>query len=676
MKKYLFMIIFLVFILVSCNPTTTVKYKVNFDVDGEVSTKEYSSGESVEFPTVSKEGYDFIGWQLNGVIVDNYIVTDKDLDFVALFDKVSNLNDVIEHLDSIIPLQTNQDIELPTEYKGVEIKWTTSRPSTISKTGVVTVTEEDVKVTLQASLTEGEETIKKSYEVTVLKISDKELLNNIINNYEFDAELADYRVILKSNFSTKVNTITAKWESSNPELLNNYGILVTFPSVDTIVTLTLTLKLRQELVTKNYQVEVKARPLADLYEEAINSAKINTTVNTYQVDLPTEFAFNIVGEWFSNDESILTNEGVVRVFNEAKTVKMTLKYWIDGETEMKEKEFEFNVFVQTGTKVVRATDFASDGMNNVELSEGKLVLKAGQTYGEYVSGAVETFEYKSLVGSWAAVTSTTATVQFYVSVRVNNVWSDYIAYSNSGWGLGLQNAASDKTNSLAKLSTDEVKILNSKVADAVKFKLVLRRNTVTSESPKVSLVAFALEGSTYKGLNYSLDDLPKQVKYDVPKLYQQVVPGIGNSICSATSSTMLLKYKGLSFTEYDSEYEHRYMASIVRDYGNAIYGNWVYNTVAMSGYGFDSYVARLYSANELAHHLANVGPVAISVKGQMTSSLKDYYTGGHLLCIIGYTIENGVITFIANDPNVKEVECTYSLSVINNTWRNIIYVIE
>ena len=140
---------------------------------------------------------------------------------------------------------------------------------------------------------------------------------------------------------------------------------------------------------------------------------------------------------------------------------------------------------------------------------------------------------------------------------------------------------------------------------------------------------------------------------------------------------MLLKYKGEDFSSFDSEYEHRYIAGIVRDYGNKIYGNWVYNTVAMSAYGYDSYIARFYSINELVEHLATVGPCALSVKGQMNSDKKNYYTNGHLIVAIGYEIDtNGNITIVCNDPNVSSVECRYSLTVMNNTWRNIAYVIE
>ena len=61
----------------------------------------------------------------------------------------------------------------------------------------------------------------------------------------------------------------------------------------------------------------------------------------------------------------------------------------------------------------------------------------------------------------------------------------------------------------------------------------------------------------------------------------------------------------------------------------------------------------------------------------MTSDIKNYYTAGHLIVAIGYEIHpNGEITIVCNDPNVKGSMCRYSLTVMNNTWRNVAYVIE
>ena len=139
---------------------------------------------------------------------------------------------------------------------------------------------------------------------------------------------------------------------------------------------------------------------------------------------------------------------------------------------------------------------------------------------------------------------------------------------------------------------------------------------------------------------------------------------------------MLLKYKGEDFSQYD-QYEHRYIANLFKDYGNDMFGNWVYCTVGMSSYGYDAYVARMYSIDELVKHLATVGPVGLSVKGQMTSNEKDYYTAGHLLVCVGYRYDvNGNLILLCNDPNVPNVYCEYTEQVMKNTWRYVAYIIE
>ena len=100
--------------------------------------------------------------------------------------------------------------------------------------------------------------------------------------------------------------------------------------------------------------------------------------------------------------------------------------------------------------------------------------------------------------------------------------------------------------------------------------------------------------------------------YAVPKLNQNVVPSIGSLICSPTSVTMLLKYRGKDFKSYDT-YEHRYIAGLAKDHKANIYGNWSFNTALISAYGFNAYVKRMTSFNELKHHLHYVA-FAVSVK--------------------------------------------------------------
>ena len=160
-----------------------------------------------------------------------------------------------------------------------------------------------------------------------------------------------------------------------------------------------------------------------------------------------------------------------------------------------------------------------------------------------------------------------------------------------------------------------------------------------------------------------------------------MVPVIGHEMCSATTTAMLLKFKGMSFKDKDSEFEHRYVASLVADEGHKspTYGNWVYNTAVMGAFGYNGYVARFYSWNELKRHLAKVGPVGASIAGDTGL----YKTGGHLIVVRGYREENGKTYVICNDPNINSrfkeglfVYYEFELEVFMNFWRGVAYVIE
>lgn len=139
----------------------------------------------------------------------------------------------------------------------------------------------------------------------------------------------------------------------------------------------------------------------------------------------------------------------------------------------------------------------------------------------------------------------------------------------------------NQAGGVARMSQDEILINDNKTAEAFQYQVILRRSSLADDSPRLALVAAALEIENYQ---YKVDvsGLPDKYDHEVPQLNQNDVPNIGNQICSPTSSTMLLMFKGHEFSE---AFPHEKNARLFRDYGNKIYGNWVYNTVGMSAYG-------------------------------------------------------------------------------------------
>lgn len=472
-----------------------------------------------------------------------------------------------------------------------------------------------------------------------------------------------------------IEGVDIKWKTTNTYLLTSEGKIVERYASNKKVSLIATYYFHNFSKEVTYNIVILGYTDDEKLQMEMDKISFPEMVsgNLY---LKTNFNYGIVATYISSDPDCLTNEGIVTLQDKEVIVSMTVILKL-GEKEM-EKTFDLKLAkyepdVKNHQIIEYAKDFDINTQENLSISNYRLVLADDTVTATYYSKEINTLGFTSLVGSWSAISSTDATCELKISVKVDDVWSEYITYSP--WGLGLQNASYDQNNGMIKLSTDEVIVLNNKKATGIKYSVTLNRKSLSVASPKLSLVSFALSIPDY---SYYVDtkDLPKEVVYDVPKLYQGAVPVIGNSICSATSTTMLLKYHGFHFSSFDAEYEHRYIANIVRDYGNNIYGNWVYNTVTMGGYGLNSYVARMYSVDELIYHLAHVGPVALSVKGTMISSEKTYTTAGHLIVAIGYKYVNDVLYIVCNDPNVENVYCEYSLSVINNTWRNITYVVE
>lgn len=589
----------------------------------------------------------------------------KDETLYQEYIKVSNVADNLVVSNEAV----KSDITLPSLVDGVTITWKSMNESIIDNNGKVNLPKLETNVTLVGMFKLNNTILEKEFVVTVLS-SDSliiEIINDKIANFGFITETTT-DVYLASEF----DGMEISWVSRTISYINNNGVIKRSDR-NRNAKLEATFTYQGVSVTKTFEFKILAYSTEEMLLNQLETINVPSLTNV-DLSLPIYFEYDIIGEWISSDPTIIDNDGYVTLPDVDKVV--TLKVVLRKDNTTMEKTFNVNVLSKNSGKahqiVSRASSYDLSNSTNLELVDGKMVLVDGATEGVYTSNEIASIDFSELVLSWASTSSETATAEVKVSVKIDGVWSEYITYYP--WGFGLQNKCYDQTYSTVKLVEDEVKVLNGKTANAIRFTVTLRRASATNESPKYSLTSFALYSSSY---TYPVDisGLPKEVVHSVPKLYQQIVPTIGNSICSPTTSTMLLKYKGENFSQYD-EFEHRYIANKFREYNTMLFGNWVYNTVGMSSFGYDVYVARIYSIEELVEHLANVGPVGLSVKGQMTSDKKDYYTGGHLIVGIGYRYVNDVLYIVCNDPNVPEVECMYSYNVMKNTWRNVAYIIE
>ena len=327
--------------------------------------------------------------------------------------------------------------------------------------------------------------------------------------------------------------------------------------------------------------------------------------------------------------------------------------------------------------IADASDLKDFTLENLAYVDEKIVVVDKSKEGVLVSPIIETLPFKEIVGSWACISSVDSTCELQVSVGVDGKMSKFFTYGE--WGLGRENVYYDQDDEDVKMRVDEIILKEGKLGTSFQYRFVMKNEA------KLSIIAIMLNIPNYE---YPVDakGLPSIVWYDVPRLNQNMVPVIGHEMCSATTSAMLLKFKGFDFKDKDAEFEHRYVASLVADPGHRapMYGNWVYNTAAMGAFGLDAYCARTYSWEELKYHLATVGPVGASIKGDTGI----YKTGGHLLVVVGYKEVGNNKYVLCNDPNINGrfgkdkygndlfVYVEYPLDVFMNFYRGVMYVVE
>ena len=473
--------------------------------------------------------------------------------------------------------------------------------------------------------------------------------------------------------------VTIKWSSFNLSAMNDYGYIKRKNYDQTTeLTATLTCGEYEEVVT--YNVTVLAYSDEYRLDKEMRLIEIDTVLTDNTV-LPTIASdTDIQIEWVLSHPEIFDNAGNYNYPEQLIEMKLTLILKLNGS--QKSKEFtmiafkEKNIQKYNTQNIIDSGEAFNDGLliNLEKNDQGRLVLMNGHNEGTYISPVVETSEFDVLVGSWSAVTNqTTGSVELFVRVLVDGIWSDYFTYGE--WRLGDENKGISKSssNGVAKMDEDTVFVQSGKTATAYQYKVEFNRVENTLASPELTLVANCIQVAGYEQLKLDYSKISQNVLYDVPQLNQNIVPVIGNSICSPTSTTMLLKFYGHSFAKEGFAYEHQYVASLAKDYGHNMYGNWVYNVAVMGAYGEYAYVKRFINNDELMWHLENIGPVALSVKGNMQGY---YNTSGHLLVCKGYKIVDGEVIFICNDPNIKNVEVEYTYETIENVWREIAYVIE
>ena len=256
----------------------------------------------------------------------------------ALSDKEALTFDVIKGENS----STNNvisNLSLPTKgHNGSTYTWTSSNQDIITKTGEVTRpvgTSSDQKVVLTATVKKGYGGLvyTKTFDLNVPAEEISQALKTLTYAKE-ELTLGDTSLVIENMTLpiTTFNTVAVTWTSSDESILSSAGV-VTLPSEKTKVTLTATLSLNGESLTKEFDVTIGAN-LTDealiakdkeaLTFDVIQGENEEATEITTRLTLPTNGENGSTITWTSTENLILSDGDVLRPYHGKDNKEVTL----------------------------------------------------------------------------------------------------------------------------------------------------------------------------------------------------------------------------------------------------------------------------------------------------------------------------------------------------------------
>jgi hypothetical protein len=230
-------------------------------------------------------------------------------------------------------------------------------------------------------------------------------------------------------------------------------------------------------------------------------------------------------------------------------------------------------------------------------------------------------------------------------------WSAWLTVGY--WKANLWGSFGATSYDSGKVDVDYVTL--SSYVTLWQFKIIMTRTSVSQPSPTLHKLSFFVSDSrTTSTFDFTavLNDNPQPVFIPTTFVYQYGVdPEIGESICSPTSVSMILKSYGIAVDPYT-------FAQATYDPYYGIFGGWPRVVQNASQYGLDGAVTRYRTWSVAQAVLAAGGRIAMSVG-------KPLYTG-HLLMLAGFTAAGAPIV---HDPAKSNgYSYVFNKSDLSHSW--------
>lgn len=326
-----------------------------------------------------------------------------------------------------------------------------------------------------------------------------------------------------------------------------------------------------------------------------------------------------------------------------------------------------------GTILNEKEDFYNGWGQGIYINnEGEIVLEEKQLEGLYQSPIVNTKNFNDLICSWNGVAVDKSEIEIFIQIKEKEKWSNWLTYGK-WWSNGNEGSVTNQKDNIALIDVDLVKVLGEGKGNGFRYKIKLKREEVHISSPKIRLIAIALNLHKVKEQTFTeYRDWEKEL--DLPQRSQMIVPEIGSVICSPTSLSMILEYYG----HFEETVE---VAKGVFDYGAKIYGNWTYNVAYAGTKGFKAYIARYENLDQIKALINKGIPLVASIRTKTVEELQgapQSYPSGHLVAIRGFNIKDGIEYIIVNDPAAlgnENVRKEYISSQFLKAWNGVVYCV-
>jgi len=304
-------------------------------------------------------------------------------------------------------------------------------------------------------------------------------------------------------------------------------------------------------------------------------------------------------------------------------------------------------------KITTEEDFAAgetDGLEFTPVGDGSLVLSAGVTEGTYTSAQYSSAEFTKMVASWNAFIYDGGSVEIFARARKTSaageevVWTDWLTWGEFSQFM-VRGTKDGKSGSGAYVDEDTFCSISG-TFDGLQMQAVVRRESAEIDSPVLRLLAMTLKRMDGEAV-YAEEtvEIPVQSLCASPAYSQEIRAGaIADSICSPTTMTVMLNTRDPQLGLLPEEF-----ALNSRDNLEGIFGSWSFCTSFAGNYGYESYT-QYANKDILLQELAQGRPVGLSVyyspkRGDGCPVLTGSYdsTGGHLITIIGYEYEDGIM---------------------------------